>query len=112
MIQPGDVVTTDFAGAKGIKRRPCIVVSTSLYHRNHRDVIVAVVTSQIASATTPTDHILKDWGDAGLAVPSVVRLYLGTCLASNVRAIGQLSKRDWEEVKARLKLALAVDSGD
>jgi mRNA interferase MazF len=33
MMNPGDVVTADFPGATGIKRRPCVVVSTDLYHQ-------------------------------------------------------------------------------
>ena len=28
-LQPGDIVTIDFPGVKGIKRRPAIVVSTA-----------------------------------------------------------------------------------
>lgn len=35
---PGDVVTVDFPGVRGLKRRPAVVVSTDLYHshRHHR----------------------------------------------------------------------------
>lgn len=28
MVKPGDVVTVDFPGATGIKRRPAVVMST------------------------------------------------------------------------------------
>jgi mRNA interferase MazF len=50
-LQPGDIVTIDFPGVKGIKRRPAIVVSTALYHRHRPDVIVGIVTSQVEQAT-------------------------------------------------------------
>ena len=33
MPKPGDVVTVDFAGATGLKRRPVVVVSSDQYHR-------------------------------------------------------------------------------
>ena len=61
MPDPGDVVTVDFAGAVGIKRRPAVIVSSSLYHAHRRDVIVGVITSQIAAAATPLDYVLQDW---------------------------------------------------
>ena len=59
-LQAGDIVTIDFPGAKGVKRRPAIVVSSSTYHRHRPDVIVGIVTSQIQPAGTPTDYLLKD----------------------------------------------------
>lgn len=107
-MQPGDVVTANFVGATGTKRRPCVVVSTHLYHKHHPDVLLAVITTQLQAATTPTDYILQDWAAAGLNSPSAVRTYLGTRLTSQVSFVGQLSDRDWQEVQARLKLALAT----
>jgi mRNA interferase MazF len=32
MLKPGDVVTVEFPGAQGIKRRPAVVVSSDVYH--------------------------------------------------------------------------------
>ncbi len=45
-LQAGDVVTIDFPGVKGIKRRPAIMVSSSTYHQHRPDVIVGIMTSQ------------------------------------------------------------------
>lgn len=59
-MQPGDVVTVEFPGVTGVKRRPAIVVSTNMYHRSRPDVILALLTSQVADATAPTDYILQD----------------------------------------------------
>jgi mRNA interferase MazF len=39
-FNPGDVVTVDFPGVTGIKRRPAVVLSLSTYHANRPDVIV------------------------------------------------------------------------
>ena len=108
MLRPGDVVWADFPGAQGIKRRPCVVVSSELYHSTRPDTLLTVVTSNIAIATAPTDCVLFDWEEAGLSVPSAVRIYINARLQNQVTQIGHLSAADWREVQARLKLAIAV----
>ena len=110
-VRPGDVVTVDFPGATGLKRRPAVVVSTDVYHAARPDVIIGILTSQIVSATAPTDYVLKDWAKAGLRQPSAFRAFLATVPSVNVRVIGRLSERDWQEVRARLKLAVSVSDG-
>jgi len=79
-----------------------------MYHRSRPDVILALLTSQVANATAPTDYILQDWAQAGLHRPSAVRMFLATLPATTVTVIGHLSDRDWQEVQQRLRLALAV----
>ena len=109
MLKPGAVVTVDFPGATGVKRRPAVVVSTATYHSTRPDVILAVVTSQTSAAIAPSDYVLKDWPAAGLHKPSAFRAFFVTLPASSVvSTIGQLSDRDWQEVQARLRTALAV----
>ena len=108
VVKPGDVLTVDFPGATGIKRRPVVAISTDTYHANRPDVIVAVLTSRVAAANTPTDCVLQDWETAHLHRPTAFRAYLATVPAASVRIIGHLSDRDWEQVRARLQVALAV----
>lgn len=108
MASPGDVVLVDFPGSHKTKRRPGLVVSTDLYHSTRPDVIVAVLTGQTAKATGPTDHVLQDWAAAGLHKPSAVRVYLNMFAPAALVVIGHLSDRDWQEVQARLRLAIAV----
>lgn len=55
MVKPGDVVTVDFPGVTGIKRRPAVVVSTDTYHKTRPDAILGLLTSQVTAATGPTD---------------------------------------------------------
>lgn len=88
MPDSGDVVTLDFRGAQATTRRPAIVVSGAAYHRYRPDVVVGIVTTNIAAATTPTDHILRDWRAAGLRQPSAFRCYLNTVLPADVQVIG------------------------
>jgi mRNA interferase MazF len=78
MFKPGDVVTVLFTGAVSTKRRPAVVISTSLYHAHRPDVIVGLLTTNVAAATTPTDYLLKDWMAANLRHPSAFRCYLLT----------------------------------
>ena len=108
MLRPGDVVTVDFPGVLGVKRRPAVVVSTRRYHTTRPDVVLGLLTSQIAGAKGPTDYILQDWSAAGLHSASAFRAFLATLSAANVVVIGHLSDRDWQEGQVRLRIALAV----
>jgi mRNA interferase MazF len=107
-IKPGDVVVARFPGAQQAKRRPGIVVSTDLYHATRPDVTVALVTSQLASAVGPTDFILSDWPAAGLRRASAFQAYFHMFVPALLRLVGHLTDRDWREVQARLRLAIAV----
>ena len=107
-MRPGDVVTADFPGVTGVKRRPAIVLSTEGYHRTRPDVILGLVTSQVAAATQPSDCQLLDWKAAGLHRPSAFRAFLFTLPAASVRAVGRLSDRDFHSVQAAVKAAIAV----
>ena len=108
MVKPGDVVTVDFPGALGLKRRPAVVVSTDTYHTTRPDIVLGLLTSNTTVAVGPTDYILQDWSTAGLHSSTAFRVFLATLPASNVVVIGHLSDHDWQEVRARLRVALAV----
>lgn len=107
-LSPGDVVTTLFPGADATKRRPGIVVSTTLYHSSRPDVIVGAVTTNLAQATAPSDYVILDWAAAGLRKPSAFRVYLITFDHNDVRLIGHLSERDWNGVQGCLANAVAA----
>lgn len=107
MPTAGDVVTVDFVGATGIKRRPAVVVSSDAYHRERPDIILGVITSNTAAAASSTDCILVDWKLAGLRAPSAFRAYLGMAVQSAVRPVGRLSPSDWLAVQNCVKRALA-----
>lgn len=101
------MVTVDFPGVTGVKRRPAVVLSSTTYHTIRPDVIVGLITSQ-TTALGATDYELQDWAAAGLRVASVFRSFIVTLPPSaNLVLIGHLSERDWKEVRACLKVALA-----
>lgn len=106
-FNPGDIVTADFSGVTGIKRRPAVILSSATYNTTRPDVIVGLITTQTDSLDV-TDYILQDWATAGLRVASIFRSFIVTLPPSaNLILIGHLSERDWKEVRACLKVALA-----
>ena len=107
MPEPGDVVTVDFSGATGIKRRPAVVISSDDYHANRPDVILGILTTNTTAASTSTDHVLQEWSAAGLHAPSAFRSYFGMARPSAMHVIGHLSDADWNHVKAAAHRALA-----
>jgi mRNA interferase MazF len=109
MADPGTVVLVDFTGVAQTKRRPAVVMSSVLYHSSRPDVILGLLTTDVAGSTAPTDYVLQDWSAAGLHRPTAFRAFLLTQPATFIlRELGRLSDRDWQEVKQRLRLALEV----
>lgn len=109
MPSPGDIVIINYVGVLETKKRPALIVSTALFHSVANDMIVAILTSNIAGAKRPTDYVLQDWKTAGLRQPTAFRPFMRTePIASILRVVGPLSGRDWKEVQDRLRLALAV----
>lgn len=108
MLNPGDIVTVNFIGAKQAKRRPAVVVSSNTYHQNRPDVILAALTTNLGAAVTPLDFVLLDWADAGLRQPTAFRSYFNMELSQGLRPIGSLSERDLQGVRACLSRALAI----
>lgn len=107
IVNPGDVVTVDFPGVTGVKRRPAVILSSSEYHANRPDIIVGLVTTQSTNLGV-TDYVLQDWGAAGLRIPSIFRSFIVTLPPSaNVVVIGHLSERDWQGVCDCIKVSLA-----
>lgn len=107
-FNPGDVVTVDFPGVTGVKRRPAVILSSATYHANRPDVIVGLITTQTTGLGV-TDYALQDWQAAGLRVASIFRSFIVTLPSSaNLVCIGQLSERDWKDVRACIKVAIAA----
>jgi mRNA-degrading endonuclease toxin of MazEF toxin-antitoxin module len=108
MPRPGDVVIVRFPGAVVTKSRPAVVVSSPEYHHARPDCVLALVTSNVATATTEFDHVLVDWESAGLEQPSAVRMYFGIALSRSLDVVGTLSDRDFAAVKRCLAPVLAT----
>jgi mRNA interferase MazF len=106
-INSGDIVTVDFPGVTGVKRRPAVVISSTTYHSQRPDIIVGLITTQ-TKVMGETDYALQDWALAGLRTACIFRSFIVTLPPSaNFVVIGHLSERDWQKVKACVKVALA-----
>ena len=97
----GDVVLAEFPFADELemKRRPALVVSEDEDH----DLILLRITSKIRH--TETDVMLHEWSEAGLRLPSVVRLE--KVVTSNesyvIKRLGTLSHSDALRALSALK---------
>jgi mRNA interferase MazF len=107
-FSPGDLVTVDFPGVTGIKRRPAVVLSSKIYHSLRPDVIVGLITTQ-SKVQGITDYALQDWVSAGLRTASMFRCFIVTLPPSaNLVVIGHLSERDWQGIKACVSISLGI----
>ena len=97
----GEVILLSFpfSDATGAKQRPALV----LLDTGDEDLIVARVTSQMAQ--TIFDVELADWQQAGLLLPSVVRVHKVATLEKNLveRRLGTLTHSDWAQVQAKVQ---------
>ena len=89
-----------FSDGQGAKRRPVLV----LHDFGDDDLLVVPVTSQ--HARVQTDLILPNWKNAGLKLPSIVRVEkLATIAKSSVvRKLGAISPPESDRVKETLDI--------
>jgi len=89
---PGDIVLLEFpfTDTAGSKRRPALI----LLDTGDDDIVVARVTGQFSSA--PQDVTLDEWQQAGLLLPSVVRLHKVATLQRRLvdKKLGRLTPGD------------------
>jgi len=62
----GDIVLIPFpfTDQTTTKKRPAVVVSSAAYHRNHPDIILMAITSQIKSSMAFGEVTLTQWETA------------------------------------------------
>lgn len=89
-----------FSDGQGAKRRPVLV----LHDFGDDDLLVVPITSQ--HARVQTDLILPNWKNAGLKLPSIVRVEkLATIAKSSVvRKLGAISPPESDRVKETLDI--------
>ena len=102
-MKPGDVVVGVLVGAHVTKVRPAVVIASAMYLAERPDAVLGILTTKLPRIPGTTDYVLRDWRSAGLRAESCFRAYVLTAHRSELTAIGQLSGRDWETVKARIR---------
>lgn len=93
------LVSFPFADTTGAKWRPALV----LLDTEDEDIVVARVTGQMTQ--TVFDVELIEWQQAGLLLPSVVRVHKVATLEKRLveRKVGTLTPSDWTQVRARIQ---------
>ncbi|MEI7899353.1 MAG: type II toxin-antitoxin system PemK/MazF family toxin [bacterium] len=97
----GDIVLLEFpfTDAAGSKRRPALI----LLDTGDDDIVVARVTGQLSA--TSQDVTLDEWQQAGLLLPSVVRLHKVATLQRKLvdKKLGRLAPGDWSRIVLTLR---------
>lgn len=105
-----DVVLVDFIFSEetGSKRRPVLVLSSAEYHQGRQEAVVAAVTSN-TSRILPGDHLMGDWENAGLPLPSVVTGIIRTIKRGMIgRRLGRVSDKEMANIEANLRSTLEL----
>ncbi len=89
------------------KVRPAVCLTDEITPHNH--VILAFITSQVSSNSTPTDYVIDktdiDFVTTGLKVSSTVRLHRLMTVTKSIilRELGKLSSLQQTEIDQRLR---------
>ena len=97
-FKQGEVILVPFpfSNQTTTKQRPAVIVSSNEYNSKRADVIIAAITSSI-NAIWLGDYRLRDWKEAGLLKPSVVKASLATIQKDLIRRnLGTLTQTDFD----------------
>jgi mRNA interferase MazF len=106
--EPGDIVlvSVPFTDQSGAKKRPAVVVSSTPYNQQHRDVVILPITSQPTPATR-WDIPVPHWREAGLLKPSVGKPVLATVEKTLiVKTLGRLHTEDLSHLQTVMRKIL------
>jgi mRNA interferase MazF len=86
------------------KQRPAAAISSTAYQREQPDLIILAVTSQVRPAATMGEVQVKDWKQAGLLKPSVMKPVIATIERRLVRKrLSKLSAEDQHSLRAAIE---------
>ena len=103
------LVPFPFTNLSAVKRRPALVISVDAYNRRTRDIVIALITSNVDSPAQPGDHLIGRWKEAGLMAPSLVRARVTTLEASMVlRHLGMMPGAEMTKIDAAIGSALGL----
>jgi mRNA interferase MazF len=101
----GDVVLVrfPFTDHSTIKQRPAAVISSAAYHQARADILIVAISSQVRPRTTFGEAEIRQWKEAGLLKPSVVKPVIATIERSLIRrTLGHLRPQDANALRAVL----------
>lgn len=98
----GDIILVPFpfTDQSTTKKRPAVVVSSDAYHATRPDIIIMAVTSQTTPSGKTGEVSIKNWKDAGLLKPSLIKPVIATIENSLVlRRLGQLKEHEQQTLR-------------
>lgn len=102
----GEVVLVPFpfTDQSGAKKRPAVIVSSSGYNANRRDLVIMAITSQIRQPLGFGEALIADWQATGLIKPSVLKPVFTTIEQSLVvRSLGKLAAADLRTLREAVR---------
>ena len=109
VYEQGDVILVAYPIEEraGGRKRPVLVISPASFNEATGDLIVAQMTRRVSAPARPGDHQVRDWREANLPSPAIVRSRLATIPATLVlRRLGRLSSEDFNAALAGLQTAV------
>ena len=102
------VVPFPFVDVPAVKRRPALALSTAAFLHANGHGLFAMITTAKRSAW-PSDILFRDWREAGLTAPSILRWKLFTLHeAAILDRVGRLSPSDEAAAAGGLALMLGL----
>ncbi|NOY60262.1 MAG: type II toxin-antitoxin system PemK/MazF family toxin [Calditrichaeota bacterium] len=103
-----EIILVPFTNLTTSKKRPALIVSPDEYN-NVMDVAIAFITSKLDLAPRPGDYKIKNWQEAHLPKPSMIRMKFATIERDIIiKKIGRLSGGD---IRAFAKLLVDFFAG-
>ncbi len=102
----GDVILVPFpfTDQSASKQRPAAVISSLPYNSERPDLIIAAVTSRVREPLALGEVLVRDWRDAGLVKPSMIKPVVATLSGDLIkRTLGKLTARDLVDRRTMLK---------
>ena len=93
----GDIILVPFpfTDQSTSKKRPAVIISSDAYNNDRPDIILMAVTSQMRHLGKTGEAEVKDWQEAGLLKPSLIKPILTTIEKTLVlKKMGSLSASD------------------
>jgi len=104
------LVSFVFSDETGVKLRPAVVVSSNDYNQSRQEVVIAAITSR-TDRVLIGDHLIKEWKEAGLLVPSVATSILRTIKQDMiVRKLGTMISADMQAIDDKLRMILCLSN--
>lgn len=108
--EQGDVVLVRFifTDETEAKRRPAVILSTSDYHHDRQEAILAAITSNVDRLLVG-DHPIAGWQEAGLLFPSVATGIIRTIKQAMIeRRLGVMPPADMQAIRDKLRQVLGL----